>query len=242
MRKLVLTLSLAFASLAPAWADTSVSGDTIAAHISQAIAARLPTPGRYHVAFPDPSYQLALPASAQGRYEIAALSFDPARQTFAVTLSYANQNGTPDYVRLNGSALAVIDVPAPSRDIAIGETIADSDLITVEFPADRVGATLLTSTETLIGQAARRALRARMPLFTYDVRKPVLVKKGDLVTVTYSLPGIELTAQGKAQGDAAQGETVAVLNTNSHRTIEARVTGAGTVSVSAAGATLAANQ
>ncbi len=242
MRKLILAMSLALAWTNAAGADTIVTADAIATRVSEAIAARMPTPGHYRVALSDPSYQLALPTAAQGRYGIAALTFDPARQSFAATLSYTNQIGTTEYVRLGGGALAVIDVPALTRDVAIGEVIADSDLTTIELAADRAGGTVLTSSASLAGQAARRQLRAGTPLFTYDVKKPVLIKKGDLVTVVYSLPGIELTSQGQAQADAAKGDTVAILNTRSRRTIEARVTGAGTVSVSNPGATLAANQ
>ena len=104
----------------------------------------------------------------------------------------------------------------------------------------RTNAALVRDAQTLTGQAARRPLRARTALFTYDVKKLALVKKGDLVTLTYVLPGIELSSQGQAQADAAQGETVAVLNTRSRRTVEGRVTGAGTVTVTSPGATLAA--
>ena len=242
MRRLILASAIAVACGGPASADTSVGADAIGARISQAIAARLPVAGRYHVALPDPAYQLNLPNAAQGHYDIAALNFDPARQSFVATLGYVNQSGTAEYVRIVGSAYAVIDVPAPAHDMSIGETIAEDDLTTIEMPADRAGSALITSADGLVGQATRRALRARTPLFAYDVKKPIAVKKGDLVTVVYALPGIELTAQGQAQSDAAKGDTISILNTHSHRTIEARVTGPGIVSVSTPGATLAANQ
>ncbi len=243
MRKLILAISLTLSSSAgAAAADTYVTADAIAARISQAIAARLPTQGRYRVMLADPAYRLNLPLEAKGRYEIAALTFDPARQSFDATLGFTGQMGTMEYVRFGGGALAVLDVPAPARDMAIGETISEGDLTTVEIAADRASGTLLTSPESLIGQAARRALRARSPLFAYDVRQPILIKKGELVTIVFGLPGIELTAQGQAQADAASGDTVAVLNTHSRRTIEARVIGAGTVSVSSPGMTLAAHR
>jgi flagellar basal body P-ring formation protein FlgA len=235
MRKTFLALSLALVWANVATADTFVAADAITARIATAIAARLPTPGHYKVTLPEPGYQL--PA----RYDIAALSFDPARQTFAATLGFQNAGGVTEYLRLNGTAFAVLDVPMLARDIAVGETIADADVMTMELPADRISGTLLTSRAGVAGQAARRQLRAQTPLYTYDLKKPVLVKKGDLVNITYALPGIELTAQGQAQADAGLGDTVAVLNTRSRRTIEGRVTGAGAVSVTTPGATLAAN-
>src|SRR5262249_2325544 len=152
-----------------------------------------------------------------------------------------NAAGVTEYLRLNGTAFAVLDVPTLVRDVAVGETIATDDVATMELPADRISGTLLTARAGVAGQAARRQLRAQTPLYTYDLKKPVIVKKGDLVNVTYALPGIELTAQGQAQADAGLGDTVPVLNTRSRRTVEGRVTGAGAVSVLAPGATLAAN-
>ncbi|MGH7304335.1 MAG: flagella basal body P-ring formation protein FlgA, partial [Candidatus Rokuibacteriota bacterium] len=49
----------------------------------------------------------------------------------------------------------------------------------------------------------------------YDVKKPVVIKKGELVNVIYAADGIELSAQGQAQSDAGKGDTLAILNTRS---------------------------
>ena len=236
MRLLILTLSLTLAITLPARADAIVTADTIATEIAAKIAARVPTNGRYRVALADPGYQLVLPSAAQGRYDIAALTFDPARQSFAATLSFKNQAGLTEYVRIAGAAGAVIDAPALVRDVTMGEVIAEGDLTTVEISAVRIGAALLTSAAGVAGQAAKRPLRAGAPLFAYDLKKPVVVKKGDLVTVIYALPGIELTTQGQAQSDAGKGDTISILNMRSRRTIEARVTGPGMVSTSASAA------
>lgn len=238
--RILISLIAALALIGPAQADTSVTADTIATRISDAIAARLPTPGRYRVALADPGFQLSLPESAQGRFDIAALTFDPARSSFNAALAYTAPSGDREYVRIAGSAAAVIEVPALTRDIAIGETINESDLTTIEMPAARLAAAVVTSPANIAGQAARRTLRARTPLFTYDVKRPIAIKKGELVTVTYALDGIQLTAQGQAQADAGVGEQVAIMNTRSRRTIDARVTGAGTAIVIAANPTIAA--
>jgi flagella basal body P-ring formation protein FlgA len=223
-----------------AFADTPVGADAIAARIGDTIAQRLPAPGRYRVVLPDPGYQLVLPASAEGRYDIAALTFDPARQTFTAALAYTNASGEREYARIAGHAAAVIAVPALIRDLAAGETITDADLTTIEVPAGRAAATLVNSAADLAGRAARRPLRANTPLFAHDVRKPVVIKKGELVTVVYAVDGIELSAQGQAQSDAGKGDTVQVLNTRSRRTIEARVVAPGMAVVTAPAATLAA--
>ena len=251
MRQLILALSLALSWLGVARAETQiappappaiVTADKIAAKIADALAARLPVAGRYHVAFADPVFALSLPATAQGRYEIASLSFDAMRQAFAGSLTFAGANGQPQLVGIVGTAYPVIEVPALAHDVAMNDVIAPQDLMTIELPAERAGATLITSADDLAGQAARRPLRARQALFTFDVKKPVLVKKGELVTLVFSLPGIELTAAGQALADGGKGDVIAALNARSHRTIEGRVSAAGTVAVQAPAASLALAQ
>ncbi len=245
MRKLILALSIALSWLGIARADVPstaiVTGDAIAAKVAIALGMRFPTTGRYHVAFADPAFALALPAASQGNFEVAAIGFDAARQTFAANLSFAGAAGK-QLTTVAGNAYTVIDVPAPVHDIAAGDIISAPDLVTIELPADRASASLVTTSDSLTGQAARRTLRARQPVFGYDLKKPVIVKKGDLVTLVFSLPGIELTAAGQALADGGKDDVIAVLNARSRRTIEGRVSGAGTVSVQTSPTALAIAQ
>jgi flagella basal body P-ring formation protein FlgA len=247
MRNLILALSLALAWLGVAKADQAasplvVTSDLVAGRIAETLAQRLPVAGRYRVAFADAAFTLTLPPSAQGRFEVAALTFDAARQAFAATLSFAGAGGHAQLVSVSGTAYAVVDVPAPSHDLAPGDVVTPNDLTTIEVPAERVSTTLLTNAEAIAGQAARRALRARQPLFAFDLAKPVVVKKGTLVTLVFSLPGIELTAAGQALADGGKGDTIPVLNARSRRTIEGRVAGPGTISVQTSNAALALAQ
>ncbi len=236
MHKIILALALALSWLGIARAEqlpspTIVGADAIATKIAETLALRVPASGRYHVAFADPALALALPAAAQGHFDIAALSYDATRQAFAVKLSFLGATGQLQLVGATGTAYPVIEVPALGRDLAPGEVIATTDLVTIELPAERASTMLVTSADVLVGQAARRDLRARQPIFAYDVKKPVIVKKGELVTIVFALPGIELTAAGQALSDGGRGDVISVLNARSRRTIEARVLGAGTVSV-----------
>jgi flagellar basal body P-ring formation protein FlgA len=229
--RILLAAVAALALAGQAQAETAVTADAIATRISETIAARLPSPGRYKVLLADPGYQLTLPDAAQGRYDIAALTFDPSRKSFTAALAYTNAGGEREYVRIGGAAAAVVTVPALLRDVAQGETISDADLTTIEIAAGSLGAQILTSSTNIAGLTARRMLRANVALQTYDIKKPILIKKGELVTVTYAEDGIELTAQGQAQAEAGLGDTVPILNTRSRRTIDARVTGSGSATV-----------
>jgi flagella basal body P-ring formation protein FlgA len=133
----------------------------------------------------------------------------------------------------NGADMRIV---VPSHSIPRGTTISDSDLAYQTVDPSSVQAGIVTSMNDLDGMEARRVLRAGEPIRPDDVRKPILVTKGSTVTMTFVVPGITLTAVGKAMSEGGMGETVTVLNPISYRQISCTVTGAGTV---AAGSTAA---
>jgi flagella basal body P-ring formation protein FlgA len=54
-----------------------------------------------------------------------------------------------------------------------------------------------------------------------------VIARNDMVRVTYQVGGVNLSVMGKAMRNAAVGEPVAVLNTNSNRMIDAVASGPG---------------
>jgi flagella basal body P-ring formation protein FlgA len=126
-------------------------------------------------------------------------------------------------------AFADMRVVVPNRDIARGEVIADSDLVYGTIPANTVFSGIATSVEALKGMEARRMLRAGEIVRVDDVRHPVVVAKGSIVTMTFEAPGVTLTASGRAMGEGGVGDTITVQNPASFRQISCIVTGPGAV-------------
>ncbi len=128
-------------------------------------------------------------------------------------------------------ALAGTDarVAVPSRDIARGEIISDSDLVYGTASASQMRPGVATAMDDLSGKQARRYLRAGELVLTSDVRKPIIVTKGETVTMTFNAPGVSLTATGRALSEGGLGESVTVLNPVSFRQVMATVTGPATV-------------
>ena len=85
----------------------------------------------------------------------------------------------------------------------------------------------------MVGMAAKKQLVPGRAIMRSDIEPPKLVKRNGMVTIVYKTNGMVLKTMGRALGDAARGETVSIRNIQSKRTIEAEVTAAGTVSVSA---------
>jgi flagella basal body P-ring formation protein FlgA len=124
---------------------------------------------------------------------------------------------------------ASIRIVVPARDIMRGEVIGESDLTFAEVNGTALAPSTVTKFETVTGLQSRRMLRAGESLRAEDLRRPVVVTKGQTVTMTFSAPGVELSAMGRAMSEGGVGDTVTVQNPVSFRMVSATVTGAGTV-------------
>jgi flagella basal body P-ring formation protein FlgA len=120
-------------------------------------------------------------------------------------------------------------IVVPAHDIARGDVIAESDLTFGTVAGTAMMSGTVTTMAAVTGMEARRMLRAGQAVSTNDVRHPVLVTKGQTITMTFEAPGVDLTAMGRALSEGGIGDSVTVQNPASFRMITAVVTGAGTV-------------
>jgi flagella basal body P-ring formation protein FlgA len=152
-------------------------------------------------------------------------------------------NGMPNGMQGTASAGAqnAVQVVVPVRNIARGDIISADDLTTRTVANGNLFSGVASAVGQLAGKQARRYLRLGQPVRIGDVRAPILVTKGATVTMRFHVPGITLTAVGKAMSSGGRGELVTVLNPVSYRQITATVTGPGTVSVGGSMNTISAN-
>ena len=123
------------------------------------------------------------------------------------------------------------DVVVPAHDIARGATVGEDDLTTKSIAVMRVNDGIIRNASDAAGKEAKRALRAGEFLRISDLKRPTLVAKGATVTMIFEVPGIHLTAVGRALAEGGEGESIPVLNPTSYRQIVAVVTAPGTVRV-----------
>lgn len=124
-----------------------------------------------------------------------------------------------------------VEVLTYARSLAAGEIIQPQDVVWTPVQAHLAPADAPNDAETVIGQAARRAMRTGAPVALHDLSRPMVIKPNDLITVTYNLSGVTLSLQAKATQAGAVGDTISVLNTQSKKTIAAVVTGPGAAAV-----------
>jgi len=118
-----------------------------------------------------------------------------------------------------------VDVLTWARSLAAGEVVQPQDLVwskAAGAPADAA-----RDADTLVGQAARRPLRAGAVATARDIAAVQVVKAGDVVTLVFEDEGVSLALQAKAVTSGGVGETITALNTASKKTIQAVVSGPG---------------
>ena len=136
----------------------------------------------------------------------------------------------PALLLVAGSAFAgTLRIVVPVHDIARGEVIAESDLTYTTVDGAALMSDVPTKMDEVKGMQTRRMLSAGQPFRSDDLRKPIVVTKGATVTMQFMVPGVELTAMGRAMSEGGIGDTVTIQNPASYRMISGVVTGPGTV-------------
>jgi flagella basal body P-ring formation protein FlgA len=118
---------------------------------------------------------------------------------------------------------AALQVLAYSRNLEAGEIIQADDLTWAKAIQSTAGAP--RDADQLIGKAARRPLREGAAASTRDVIGATVIKKDDMVSVSFIEGGVTLTMQGKATTAAALGDPVGIINTATKKTIQAIAAG-----------------
>jgi flagella basal body P-ring formation protein FlgA len=106
---------------------------------------------------------------------------------------------------------------------------ADLRRQTVELGA--LGGQNLLDDAAAVGQALRRSVGAGERLTPTLLQAPLLVRRGDPVTLQIHGAQFVIGAGGKALGNGAVGERIAVENPSSRRVVYGSVTGDGQVTV-----------
>ena len=159
---------------------------------------------------------------------VTAVNYDEPTGRFGARLKLA----TGRTLTVQGKVEAGTDVHVLNRALRVGDVVTADDVVYLRVAESRLARGTILDAVQLIGLSAKRQLRAGLALRDVDFAKPVIVRKGDAVTMVFRAEGIELTARGKAMSNGGQGDTIAVVNVQSLKQVDAVVTGAGAVSVS----------
>jgi flagella basal body P-ring formation protein FlgA len=178
--------------------------------------------------------------SALGTIQITRLQHEPrSNRFFAIVVPPGGDTARP--LRISGTVIETVEAAILTRGINAGEMIKHADVVIERRPKQESGLDIVAEASATIGLAAKRSLRAGQVLRNADLVRPDMVGRNESITLIYQVPGIMLSARGKAMESGREGDIVNVLNVQTKRTIQGTVTGPGRVTVTAQSPRLAAN-
>lgn len=126
---------------------------------------------------------------------------------------------------------ALVPVVVSARPLGRGDLLGAGDLTLAERDLSELPPGYLPTLPEAVGKRMRRPVTAGMPLTGTMLEAPVLVQRGQQVTVLAETGGVSVRIAGKALGNGAEGDRVRVQNTTSSRIVEGTVTATGIVRV-----------
>jgi flagella basal body P-ring formation protein FlgA len=120
---------------------------------------------------------------------------------------------------------------ATTHSLPRGTVLREGDVEIQHDPAVESGPGLFHTLEEVIGRETTRSIAAGKPVSADDLRSPLIVHRGDVVTVHANTAGIRIRTNARARDDGSQGDLVAVESLLDHSTYYARVSGIREVEV-----------
>ena len=212
-------------------ASQIISGEEIHAALRRELQKRGIAKGS-EIEFTNRRTSIHLPIGAPATLAVRNLNYERRTGRFTATVTAPADHLSPASLVVTGRVYKVIEVPVMNRRVPKGEVITADDIDWIRLPATQVRRNIIVDEGRLLGKAPRRGLRAGQPIRNGDVRAPIVVAKGSLVTIILKTRSMVLTSKGRAIENGAIGDTVKIMNTRSKTVIEALVAGVSRVTVS----------
>jgi flagella basal body P-ring formation protein FlgA len=180
--------------------------------------------------------RLHLPTSAANgiipMLSVEQMTVEPGTGRFSAVVAWGN--GADDRMRLAGRVERMTQVPVLSGRVMRGEIIDEANIVWQSLPETRLPRTTITDMDMIVGMSAKRALAPGAPIAAADVRRPLLVNRGETVTMMLTTPTMQLTAKGRALQNGSIGDIVRISNLQTNTVVDAVVTGPGQARVDTA--------
>jgi len=158
-----------------------------------------------------------------GELRIDDLTFDGDGGAFSAYIRSEITEHEAQRMMLRGRVKFVARVPVLTRNVRKGRQISSTDLKWAEVSLRLLGDQSIETFDQIVGQAANRNLRQNQSLKPSDLRNPIMIPKGTMVTVSLKTGGLSLSGTGRALEDGSHGEVIQIMNLQSKRTLEASV-------------------
>jgi len=167
------------------------------------------------------------PQEAKLAVTVAQVDLDKLSGRFSAQLDIAAADTPNVPLRITGRIQEMIDVPVARHRMLPGDVVATVDLEWAHLPKGLGHGDIVRTLADAIGLSAKQSIAPNQPIPLANLGRPVLVQKGNDMSLTLESPGISLSSRGIATEPGGLGEHIRVLNEYAHTTVEAVITGPG---------------
>lgn len=135
------------------------------------------------------------------------------------------QDGTVHETRLTADVAQRVGVVVVTAPIRRGDRFTAQNVALQHIELDRRHGTPVADLDAVLGRSASATLRVGMPVIERHLAPDVLVKRGDLVTVTVNQGRLRIRTVGRATENGERGAIIALRNDATREKFYATVTG-----------------
>ena len=148
--------------------------------------------------------------------------------TFSILCNSATGTSSAE---LTFDASLKLPIVVTKHPIAANKRLTASDLMFISQDISSLHTGYYLAMEQVIGFDVRRALPANKVLNSLLIQPPLLIEKGDEVTVIADLPGLSIRTTGIALTSGRKNKQISVKNSQSGKVVRVRVIDIGLVEI-----------
>ena len=187
--------------------------------------------GQFHITYSGDQPNIILPERLPKTFEISAFSFDPSSDRFQASLVAPSKDRIHKTLDVFGKIDRMVQIPVLKASMRNGSIIDASDIDMVDVRIRTLGDDVIIDPKKVIGMTPDRFLVSQKPIRKNDIRPPMMVARGERITLVHHEGILQLTAVGKSMEDGSVGDIIRVVNIDSNKNLRAEVIGDGIVRV-----------
>jgi flagella basal body P-ring formation protein FlgA len=211
---------------ATTWLDAAVAAEaTLRGELFRFVARNLGVaPDQMQMAIHGPDAAVPMSSTADRRFEIQPLGSITGAQTEVSVRAWRDGRAVDRWI-LRVVPRVRCEVAAATRDIRRGETIAASDGTVEARWLSPPAAAKAARCGAVTGRVAAMPIAAGEPMLDSQLRKQLVVRRGDLVMVRCVVGGLVVSLRAEARADGAAGDTVELRKLGERETFLATISG-----------------
>ena len=162
---------------------------------------------------------------------LTAFSASDINQSSRFSVGIKCTGGKPWSLYITVNVHKMTNLYVTSRPVSRGEAISEDNIIKVSRDISKLRRSFFSEKDQLLGMIAKRSIRAGTILNNYQLKPPVIIRKGDNVDIIAKTSSLAIRMTGKALNNGAKGQNIRVKNNSSKRIIQATVITPGVVQV-----------